>query len=113
VTSDTIIPAGVNQVRMEFAYDGGGIGKGGNVALFVGGVPAGSGRVERTHFFSFSLDETTDVGRDTGAPVSDDYAAGDNAFNGKVNWVQIDVGSDSHDHLIDPADLFHVAMMRQ
>jgi arylsulfatase len=113
VTSDTIIPAGVNQVRMEFAYDGGGIGKGGDVALFVGGAPVGSGRVERTHFFSFSLDETTDVGRDSGAPVSDDYTAGDNAFTGKVNWVQIDVGSDNHDHLIDPADLLHVAMMRQ
>lgn len=33
--------------------------------------------------FSFSLDETTDVGRDTGAPVSGDYKAGDNAFNGQ------------------------------
>jgi arylsulfatase len=80
---DKLAP-GTYQVRAEFAYDGGGIGKGGKVTLFVKGKEAGSGRVDRTHLFSFSLDETTDVGRDTGAPVSDDYKAGDNAFNGTV-----------------------------
>ena len=39
----------------------------------------------------FSLDETTDVGSDAGAPVADDYGPGDNAFTGTVDWVQIDI----------------------
>ena len=47
---------------------------------------------------SFSLDETTDVGRDTGAPVTPDYPVGDNAFTGTGNWVRLDLGDDSHDH---------------
>jgi len=38
--------------------DGGGIGKGGKVTLYVAGKAAGAGRVEHTHLFSFSLDET-------------------------------------------------------
>jgi hypothetical protein len=98
---------------MEFAYDGGGLGKGGTATLYVDGDQVGSTRVERTHVLNFSPDETTDVGRDTGAPVCDDYAAGDNAFTGQINWVRLDIGTDSHDHLIDPAHLLHFAMTRQ
>ncbi len=58
---------------MEFAYDGGGIGKGGTVTLLVDGEEVGEGRVERTHRFLFSMDETADIGSDAGAPVSEDY----------------------------------------
>jgi arylsulfatase len=53
------------------------------------------------------------VGRDTGAPVCSDYKAGDNAFTGTIAWVRIDLGTDSHDHLIDPAQLMHFALSRQ
>jgi arylsulfatase A-like enzyme len=113
IAADTPVPAGDHQVRAEFAYDGGGLGKGGTVTLYVDGQQAGSGRVPRTHPLSFSLDETTDVGRDTGAPVTGDYPAGDNAFTGTVNWVRLDLGTDSHDHLIDPHDLLHLAMTKQ
>ena len=73
ICADTPLPAGDHQVRVEFAYDGGGLGKGGTVTLYVDGQQVASGRVPRTHPLSFSLDETTDVGRDTGAPVSPDY----------------------------------------
>ena len=69
-------------MRVEFAYDGGGVGKGGAATLYVDGDEVGSGRVERTHALVFSLDETTDVGCDTGSPVCDDYPAGDNRFTG-------------------------------
>src|SRR5256885_7349534 len=79
---------------MEFAYDGGGLGKGGRATLYVDGNQVGSGRVERTHTLAFTADETTDVGRDTGSPVTQDYPAGDNAFTGTVKWVRIDLGSD-------------------
>ena len=51
---------------MEFAYDGGGLAKGGDVTLYYDGDPVGSGRVETTQPFLFSADETTDVGYDTG-----------------------------------------------
>jgi hypothetical protein len=45
--------------------------------------------------------------------VSNDYPAGDNAFTGQINWVRLDLGTDSHDHLIDAAHLLHLAMTRQ
>jgi hypothetical protein len=62
VRSDAPIPAGNHQVRMEFAYDGGGLGKGGNVTLYVDGKKTGEGRVEMSGPMMFSADETCDGG---------------------------------------------------
>lgn len=107
------IPAGKHQVRMEFAYDGGGLAKGGNVSLYYDGKKVGEGRVERTHPMAFSADETTDVGRDTATPVSSDYTRNTSVFNGKINWVQIDLGKDVHDHFITPEERLNLAMARQ
>jgi hypothetical protein len=78
VGSETALPAGTHQLRMEFAYDGGGLGNGATITLYLDGQPVGDGRVERTHSFSFSMDETTDIGSDAGAPVSEDYGPRDN-----------------------------------
>ena len=72
VESDAAIPPGTHQVRMEFAYDGGGLAKGGTVTLYVDGNEAAEGRVEGTVPMIFSGDETADVGSDTASPVSDD-----------------------------------------
>jgi arylsulfatase len=109
------IPPGDHQVRAEFVYDGGGLGKGATVKLYVDGDPAGEGRVEATVPMQFSADETTDVGTDTGTPVSTDYGATDNAFTGRIAWVQIDI--DEHavdvDHLITAEERFKIAMARQ
>ena len=107
--------AGERQVRIEFAYDGGGLGKGGDAALYVDGAKVGEGRVEGTHPLLFSGDETTDLGSDLGTPVSDDYASADSAFTGKIEWVQIDVddAAEDPDHLISPEERFRVAMARQ
>ena len=109
------IPAGEHQVRMEFTYDGGGVGKGGDVKLYVDGEEVGEGRVENTVPMLFSADETTDVGSDTATPVSDDYGPTDNEFTGDVRWVQIDVdaAAEDTDHLIGPEELLRVAMARQ
>ena len=71
--STSAIPAGSHQVRMEFAYAGGGLGKGGTVTLFVDGKQVGEGKVEGTAPMVFSADDGLDVGCDTGAPVSPDY----------------------------------------
>ena len=107
------IPAGTHQARLEFRYDGGGLAKGGDVSLYVDGNKDGEGRLEMTIPMIYSADETCNVGRDEGSPVSPDYGARDNAFTGKVNWVQIDLGADDHSHLISPEDRFQVAMARQ
>jgi arylsulfatase len=115
VYGDTPIPAGSHQVRMEFAYDGGGLAKGGTVTLFIDGQQAGQGRVEATQPMAFSADETADVGRDTASPVSDDYAGDGSIFAGTVNWVQIDIdaAAEDLDHLITPEERFRIAMARQ
>ena len=47
------IPTGKTQVRMEFAYDGGGFAKGGTVTLYSDGKEVGTGRVELTQGFIF------------------------------------------------------------
>jgi arylsulfatase len=107
------IPAGRHQVRMEFKYDGGGLAKGGNVSLFVDGKKDGEGRVERTIPMLFSADETCDVGKETGSPVSPDYGPTGNEFSGEVNWVQIDLEKADQDHLISPEERFQIAMARQ
>jgi arylsulfatase A-like enzyme len=113
VTADQPIPAGEHQVRMEFAYDGGGLAKGGDVTLYYDGQPVGKGRVEMTQPMAFSADEACDVGADTGSPASPDYGASGNKFAGEIKWVQIDVGDDSHDHLIRPEDRINIAMAKQ
>ena len=115
VYGDQPIPAGEHQVRMEFAYDGGGLGKGGTVTLYVDGAKAGDGRVEGTVPLVFSADETTDVGSDSATPVSDDYGPKDSAFTGRVRWVEIDLGEDAQDadHLITPEERLRIAMARQ
>jgi arylsulfatase len=110
-----VVPAGTRQVRMELAYDGGGPAKGGTVTLYVDGAPRGEGRVEATVPLIFSGDETTDLGRDTASPVSDDYTPEESVFTGTVNWVQIDVAEAAADadHLISPEERLRVAMARQ
>jgi arylsulfatase len=113
IEASEAIPVGKHQVRMEFAYDGGGLGKGGSVTLYYDGRKVGEGRVEHTVTMMFSCDETTDVGRESGTPVSPDYNRKTSTFTGKVNWVQIDLGKDDHDHLISPEERLHLAMTLQ
>jgi hypothetical protein len=104
---------GSHQVRAEFAYDGGGLGKGGAVTLFYDGQAVGSGRVEATQAMIFSADETLDIGYEAGTPVSPDYTTHTSKFNGKLRWVQLDAGVDDHDHFVDPEERWRVAMARQ
>jgi len=111
--AETAVPAGVHQVRVEFAYDGGGLAKGGDVTLYLDGEPIGTGRVEATQPLIFSADETTDIGYESGTTVTSDYTAATSRFTGKLNWVQLDAGVDDHDHFVDPDERFRVAMARQ
>ena len=87
--------AGRHEVRMDFAYsydsDGGGVGRGGVATLRVDGREVGAVGIDATIPYYFSFDETFDVGVDLGTPVTDDYAAGDNAFTGRVHTVRVDL----------------------
>ncbi len=115
IYGDEPISAGEHQVRMEFAYDGGGLGKGGTVTLYLDGNQVGQGRVDGTVPMLFSGDETTDLGSDSATPVSDDYGLKDSAFTGRVRWVQLDIdeAAEDPDHLITPDERLRIAMARQ
>jgi arylsulfatase len=114
VGSDQDIPAGTQQVRMEFDYHGPGMGKGGTVSLFVEGEKIGEGEVAGTAAIIFSADDTCDVGKEGGALVADDYPV-PNDFAGEVNWVEIDVDEAAldEDHRLAPDELLRVAVARQ
>ncbi|HJZ71773.1 MAG TPA: arylsulfatase [Vicinamibacterales bacterium] len=73
VASSQALPAGKHTIRLDFKYDGGGIGKGGVATVLVDGKQVAQGRIENTIRARFSLDETFDVGEDTGTPVVEDY----------------------------------------
>lgn len=109
------LPAGEHQVRMEFAYEGGGPGKGGEVTLLVDGKQVGAGKVEATAMTIFSADDTCDVGADYGSPVSPEYGPRGNAFNGAVRGVEIDLAEAAEDanHYLDPQERVRIALARQ
>jgi arylsulfatase len=106
------IPAGTHQVRFEFAYDGGGLAKGGTITLFIDGKETGSGRLERTQPFPFSGDEAFDLGDEFGSLVTPDYPK-QRRFTGAVNWAEIELGLDDHDHLISPEERLNLALAVQ
>jgi arylsulfatase A-like enzyme len=115
VYGDTEVKPGDHQVRMEFTYDGGGLGKGGDVTLYLDGGLVGQGRVDATQPMIFSADETTDLGGDSATPVSNDYDSSTSTFRGRVRWVQIDLGDDADDadHLISPEERYRIAVAIQ
>ena len=113
--SKDVLPPGDHQVRMEFAYDGGGMGKGGTASLYLDGKKVGEGKVGATAAMVFSADDGCDVGMDTGSPVSPDYGARGNEFNGVVKGVQLAIAADAEsvDHLVSPEEAVRIAMARQ
>ena len=115
VEGEKAVPPGTHQVRLEFDYDGGGLGKGATVSLYVDGEQAGEGRVEATVPMVFSADETCDVGSDTASPVSDDYTSESSRFTGTIEWVQLDIddAAEDLDHLISTEERLRIAMARQ
>jgi len=91
VSAPQALAAGKATIRMNFDYDGGGIGKGGMATILVNGEQVASGRIEHTQAMIFSADETADVGEDSATPVTTDYKQHDNAFTGKILKVTVDV----------------------
>ena len=91
VASPKALPEGKATLRYEFAYDGGGPGKGGTGTIFVNGEKVAEARIDRTQAIVFSVDEGADVGFDGETSVTDDYKQGDNKFTGKIHKVTIEL----------------------
>jgi arylsulfatase A-like enzyme len=88
IASERVLPPGDHQIRFAFEYDGGGIGKGGDMRILLGDEVIAEGRIERQILASAGVGETLDIGRDTGVTVVAD-GGGTRAFNGKIHKVEV------------------------
>jgi len=92
VAAPQALPSGPATVTLDFAYDGGGAGKGGKATLYVNGKEVATARVEKTQPNVFSADETADVGIDNQTPVATDIGVGpETVFTGTINKVTLEV----------------------
>jgi len=92
VTAPQALAAGPATVVLDFAYDGGGAGKGGEATLYVNGKSVAKGRVEKTQPNIFSADETADVGMDNQTPVAEGIGIGpETRFTGKIKEITLEV----------------------
>jgi len=79
-------------IKFDFAYDGGGLGKGGTGTLYVNDQKVGEGRIERTQPMIFSADESTDVGIDLATPVVETIGSeAKSKFTGRIDKVTVEV----------------------
>jgi arylsulfatase len=96
---DKLAP-GRHVITLDFNYDGGGIGKGGTATLTVDAKVVASEKLPRTIPFRMSLDETLDIGEDTGTPISEEYKV-PFKFTGELEKVTISIA----DHKLTEAEL--------
>jgi arylsulfatase len=73
ITASQPLTSGHHVIVLDFDYDGGGIGLGGRAILRINGQQAGEARISQTAGYRISLDETFDIGQDTGTPASEAY----------------------------------------
>jgi len=108
------LPAGDAVIRYEFAYDGGGYGKGGTGRLFIDGRQVAEGRIEKTHGFIFSPDEGADVGQDGETPVVENYGLdAPYRFTGKIGKVVVDLGGSKPEDRVKAAQAQHEAAAKR
>lgn len=88
IAADEPLPPGKASLRFDFAYDGGGPGKGGTGTLSVNGRNVATGRIAQTQCCAFSADEGADVGADEGTPVTEAYRV-PFTFTGRIDKVTI------------------------
>ncbi len=91
IASSESLPRGASTIRFDFAYDGGGMGKGGTGTLSINGRKVGEGRIEKTVPVVFSTDDTFDVGEDWGTPISPTYQP-PFRFTGTLKSVTVEAG---------------------
>jgi arylsulfatase len=96
IASGKRLTPGKHAIAFDFAYDGGGVGKGGQGTLTVDGEKVAEGRIEKTQPLRFSLDESFDVGEDTGSPVIDEYDAKmPFKFTGTLRKIEFTLGPEN------------------
>jgi arylsulfatase len=92
IASSKKLAPGKSVLKFDFAYDGGGPGKGGKGTLYVNDEKVGEGRIEHTQFGIFSADETADVGIDLGTPVVEAIGAeAKSKFTGRIPKLTVQV----------------------
>ena len=93
VAAPSALPAGAATIKLDFVYDGGGLGKGGTATLSVNDEAVAKGRIEKTQPLIFSADETADVGLDNQTPVAEDIGIGpqETRFTGQIRKVTVEV----------------------
>lgn len=92
ITASEPLKTGKSTIRYEFAYDGGGVGKGGVGTLYVDSKKVAQERIEHTQAAAFSIDDLTDVGIDLGTPVVERIGAGEKSrFTGHIPKVTVEV----------------------
>ena len=84
------LPKGKNKLVINFVYDGGGAGKGGQLTITANGKKIGEGRLAKTIPVQFSLGEGIDIGMDTGSPIDFTYKL-PFAYTGKIEKVTVDL----------------------
>lgn len=89
VAAESPLPTGAHTVGMVFDYAGGPPGSGATVSLHDGVERIASGRIAESTAYYFAFDESLNVGRDNGTPVTDAYPPLNNAFDGAIAWVQV------------------------
>ena len=99
---------GKSTIVVDFAYDGGGRGKGGNLSMLVNGAIVAEGRLERTVPVQFSIGEGLDIGMDSGSPVDFTYTL-PFAFSGTIEKVTVELRAPSIGVEVDETRLGKVA----
>ena len=91
--ADKPLPPGPCKLVVDFAYDGGGMGKGATVTLTANGPKVAEGRLERTVPIQFSIGEGLDIGMDTGSAVDFTYQL-PFKFTGDIKQVTVDLAAE-------------------
>ncbi|MDI9916566.1 hypothetical protein [Rhodococcus sp. IEGM 1379] len=109
ITSGAVLDASARVIEFRFSSDTSDLGSGGLGRLLGSGVEVGSGRVNRTVPFRYSVGGTFDVGCETVTPVSPMYQS-PFAFTGRIRNVTVDISGIDVD---DPATAHNPAQSIQ
>ncbi|MEE3719947.1 arylsulfatase, partial [Tumidithrix elongata RA019] len=84
------VASGKSKIRFDFTSDGSAIGAGGTGKLFINDKQVAEGHIDKTVAARFGIDDTFDIGRDTGTPVADTYQV-PFKFSGELQQVKVDL----------------------
>ena len=103
LAGDNPLPKGKTKLVVDFAYDGGGMGKSGELTMKANGKKVAGGRLKRTIPIQFSLGEGIDVGMDIGSPIDFTYEL-PFAFTGRIEKVTVELKPDPAVMLAEAAE---------